>query len=331
MAIVHIRRSYWQTRARAQALRVWVDNLLKPYYCPWQQRYNHGFFAVNIRAEVGFFAQLNWCIYVFAHCKQLGLKPAVTLSSPFYTCENGDNWLAYYFDGPAISAEGTDWMAGLDVKVSHVSTIRQLGFRVNYGEQMTLDRANHLFKENLFLKEEVRTYIDRFVEGNFATKRVVGVHFRGTDKSLEASPVSFDHVARTVNEYLHNRPETTAIFVASDEGSFIDKMCRNFDGVEVICHPDSLRSSDGSAIHTQQREGDNYLKGRDALVNCLLLSRCDTLIRTASFLSGWSSVFNPSLPVIMLNRPYEHKTWFPDSVILENATLVNVPNDHAAR
>lgn len=319
---MHTRKLYWQARARAQGLRVRVDNWVKPYYCPWQQRFNHGIFAVNIKAEVGFFAQLNWCIYVFAHCEQFGLKPAVILSSPFYTCQKGDNWLAYYFDGPAIPDKGVDWAPGLGVKVSHASTIRHLGFRVDYGETMTLDRANRLFNDNLILKKEVKTYIDRFVEINFATKRVVGVHFRGTDKSLEAPPVSFDQVARTVSEYLHNHPRTSAIFVASDEEAFIDQMRRKFDGVEVIYHPDSLRSRDGSAIHAQVGLGDNYLKGREALVNCLLLSRCSAVIRTASFLSGWSSVFNPGLKVIMLNRPYENRTWFPDAVILKSAMPV---------
>jgi hypothetical protein len=62
-----------------------------------------------------------------------------------------------------------------------------------------------------------------------------------------------------------------------------------------------------------------------------LLSRCDALIRVASLLSGWSGVFNTSLPVIMPKKQYEHKTWLPGSGILKNATSIQVPNDHSAR
>lgn len=65
--------------------------------------------------------------------------------------------------------------------------------------------------------------------------------------------------------------------------------------------------------------GDRNRKGFEALVNCLLLSRCDALIRSASFLSGWSNVFNPALPVIMLNRPFDAALWFPDREVLKRA------------
>jgi hypothetical protein len=54
-------------------------------------------------------------------------------------------------------------------------------------------------------------------------------------------------------------------------------------------------------------------------VNALLLSRCTALIRTASRLSAWSSVFNPQLPVVMLNRPHDGMVWFPEREILKTS------------
>ena len=87
--------------------------------------------------------------------------------------------------------------------------------------------------------------------------------------------------------------------------------------VDIFWHEDTVRSVDGGAIHSRPEMGDNYIKGKEALINCLLLSRCNVLIRTASFLSAWSSFFNPKFPVIMLNTPYEHKLWFPDREIIK--------------
>lgn len=55
---------------------------------------------------------------------------------------------------------------------------------------------------------------------------------------------------------------------------------------------------------------------RDALVNCLILSRCDALLKTASILSGWSKLFNPQLPVSMMSAPYEEYLWFPERDIV---------------
>ena len=60
------------------------------------------------------------------------------------------------------------------------------------------------------------------------------------------------------------------------------------------------RSVDGTPIDVIQ--GDNWNKGRDAVLDCLLLSRCDVLVRTASNLGLCAAFFNPRLPVVLLNR-----------------------------
>lgn len=66
-------------------------------------------------------------------------------------------------------------------------------------------------------------------------------------------------------------------------------------------------------------EGGGYEKGEDTFVNALLLSKCSTLIRTTSLLSAWASVFHPDLKVILLNRPYDNRLFYPETVIPEKA------------
>jgi hypothetical protein len=60
------------------------------------------------------------------------------------------------------------------------------------------------------------------------------------------------------------------------------------------------RSLDGRPIDVVQ--GDNRAKGEDAVMDCLLLSRCQYLVRTASNLSLCSTLFSPDMPVMLLNR-----------------------------
>lgn len=323
--IARTKRLYWRSMMAAESIARRLDDRLKPLYCPLQQRNNCGIFAVDIKARVGFFAQLNWCLYVFAHCERYNLKPAVVLSSPFYARHEGDNWLDYYFDPPFLSEEDRGLLANGRVKVSHISRIGQLGLPKNYGQKMTLENANRLFYKNLSIKDDIQDYVRSFVSAHFEKRRVVGLHYRGTDKIMEAQAVSYDHVRRVLVTYLDANPQVNAVFVASDEEGFILKIRKEFKRVEVICHDDLHRSRDGAAIHTRP-DGDPSVKGREALVNCLLLSKCDTLIRTSSFLSGWSSVLNPALPVIMLNRPFDKKLWFPDAVIIKSALQIYSPD-----
>jgi hypothetical protein len=114
--------------------------------------------------------------------------------------------------------------------------------------------------------------------------------------------------------------------VASDEASFIGFIEDEFSSMPVVSC-DDRRSDSGVALHHMDLGRGNYDKGRQALVNCLLLSRCDALIRTASSLSGWASIFNLKMPVYMLNQPYPRNLWFPDSRVVRRATLLNATED----
>jgi hypothetical protein len=90
-----------------------------------------------------------------------------------------------------------------------------------------------------------------------------------------------------------------------------------------VFRQDSARSRDGRSIHGSP-EADKYDINRDAIVNCLLLSRCNALLKTASILSGWSKLFNPRLPVVMLNRPSGEHLWFPERALVGNTLFAPV-------
>jgi hypothetical protein len=317
---------YWQSRARIRKFARYVNNKAKPFYCPLQQRNNHGVYAVYIDAGVGFFAQLTWCLYIFTHCEQFNLKPSIFLAGPFYTRHKGENWLEYYFDSFKLTQTDKVLADNRSVKYSCISDIGQMGMPVDYDKQMTLEQANRLLVDNLRIKTEIQDYVASFVEKHFAQKTVLGVHYRGTDKKSEAKAVSYEYVARTISNYLNANQNVDAIFVASDEMDVIEWIKSKFNHLSVMFHDDLERSRGGKPIHTNSRQGDNYIKGKEALVNCLLLSKCDALIRTASFLSAWSSIFNPDLPVIMLNRPFEDKLWFPDAEIIKKSLSEYLPS-----
>src|SRR5208337_3553299 len=75
------------------------------YYCvSFQQKNNHSLFAININFDSGFFAQLSWCLDIFAYCEHLKLKPYIILSGTNYTNpDKGNNWLDYFFINAQLS------------------------------------------------------------------------------------------------------------------------------------------------------------------------------------------------------------------------------------
>lgn len=322
---MYAKKCYWRSLEVFKEFTGYIDKRMKPFYCPLQQKRNKGLYAVHIHAKVGFFAQLNWCLCIFSHCHRYGLKPAILLSSPFYVRTIGDNWLEYFFENRKLTETDKNLINNGFITFSQVSDIDQLGLPLDQGSAMTLENANQLFWRYLTLKQDITDYVDAFVAEHFVKRSILGVHYRGTDKKSEAKPVPWEYVAATISNYLTANPQVDCLFIASDEENFIEWIKGIFNHIDILSHEDTLRSRDGKAVHTQPGLGDNYIKGKEALINSLLLSQCTALIRTSSFLSAWSSIFNPALPVIMLNRPYDDKLWFPDELIVQKSMNQYLP------
>lgn len=303
-----LRAAWWTLAARLRGFGQRLARRAKPVLCRRKLRGRAGWLSVRIDARVGLFAQLNWVLMLLAYCDVRGLKPHVELTGPFYGDEPGRDWLHGLY---ALHA-GSD---APPPPVCTVSDIDELGLPATYQAQMTLERAHALWTRYARLDAGVEAHVDSFAAAHFAGRRVLGVHFRGTDKTTEAVRVAWNALAEAVHVACKAHA-CDAVFVASDEQAFVDFMQCTFADRTVVVHADTLRASGSEAIHVRPHPGRNRLKAREALVNALLLSRCTALVRSASFLSGWASVFNPGLPVILLNRPHDHALWFPDREVV---------------
>jgi len=89
-------------------------------------------------------------------------------------------------------------------------------------------------------------------------------------------------------------------FIATDEQGFIEAAFARY-GYDII-YCEQIRSTTKEAPHNM-KEIPNYIKGKNALFDCILLSKCRSLIRTTSNLSYASVLFNPSIEVINVNYP----------------------------
>lgn len=124
-------------------------------------------------------------------------------------------------------------------------------------------------------------------------ERVLGVHYRGNDKhsaTWDTNPVSHDDFLAVIGDFLHRRSEFDRIFVASDDGSFPGAVGARF-GIEVINLGDPGFHKDAAP------QGDAEGRADRAMLDCVLLSRCATVLQTSSALSGFAKIFNPGLEI----------------------------------
>jgi hypothetical protein len=204
-----------------------------------------------------------------------------------------------------------------------INKIGELGFDKHYNDILNIRYSNYQSNKYIFIKKDLKDEVDEFFSRYMRDKVVLGVHYRGTDKLNEAPAITYDRVVRNINYYLDQFPETETVFVSSDETNFINFISNSSIKCHVVYRDDTFRSSDDSSIHHSDQS--KYSIQHDALVNCLILSRCNALMKTASILSSISKLINPDLPLVMLNKPYKHCTWFPERDFIDAALYDPVP------
>jgi hypothetical protein len=210
----------------------------------------------------------------------------------YYDPSAGDNWWEYFF-------ERIDRGAEQNAPRTIIGTDEQFYFARRVERTMPRAHGFALIDQYIRPQQHIREKVDAYVRANFDGAFMIGIHYRGTDKFKDAPRVPYERVQTAVLDAIKTAgPTPYKLFVATDEEAFLDYMLDLFPG--KVDYLDMYRSVDGKPIDVIQ--GDNRKKGEDAVMDCLLLSRCDYLVRTASNLSLCSTFFNPDMPVALLNR-----------------------------
>jgi hypothetical protein len=207
----------------------------------------------------------------------------------YFDRARGPNWWEYHFeplrlgraDGPEVALRGHAALA--------------------FGAIVYPRRKAHgLLRRHVRVRADVRAAVAAFWRQRIAGRPAAGVHFRGTDKVGElVSAVSYEQVIQRVRAELSRLGAAARLFVASDEQDFVVACTRAFGERCVFTGAERSRRG-GPAVHVVAR--DPFRAGREALVDCLLLARCNVLVRTSSNLGQFAGYFSPAMPVIKLNR-----------------------------
>lgn len=158
---------------------------------------------------------------------------------------------------------------------------------------------------------------DAFFTEHLSGHYVIGVHARGTDatskdelRSFRQGSLVLSRYIRAIERLLDCEP-AARIFVASDEQESVDRLVDAF-GARVIAY-DSLRHHGGEPagrgpsgwIMPAYIAGDRDAaarNGEDAVVEYLLLSRCDQLVHNGSSLARTVLLNAPALPHLNTHR-----------------------------
>jgi hypothetical protein len=262
----------------------------RPFYLLSAPGWYPGFFSCY-QVVVGF---LNWYERQVAEDLASGMK--VWFEQGLYFDHGvGPNWWEYYFE-PILTAGPP----GDDVEL--IGDSPKALWATEAISTISRERAGQLIRKYIKVKPHVQRKIDAFGEQFFERRYVAGVHYRGTDKGNEAPKVAYDVVEAAVRRAIAGRSDAV-IFVATDEQQCLDHLKKAF-GAQVVCI-DALRSANYEPVHHVNggwASTDRYALGEEALIDCILLSRSNVIIRTQSNLSSSAGNINPTVPIVDLNR-----------------------------
>lgn len=266
----------------------------KEYLIVRDNNYNHGLFSC-FTTNIGLLD-----LYDKGECA--GLEVNYRNKGIYYEQKKGLNWWTYYFK-PLKLGNTKNATKSILSSQGHVD----LALKTLY--DLPKERIHSLIKKYIKVRKPINKEINRFVKNNFGDSFIIGVHYRGTDKNVvEAPRLKYERLYEAVVKLIGevNQPNYR-IFIATDEAQLIDYMKAQFPD-RIVCLP-AIRSSDGNPLH--YAADNKYRKGKEAVMDCLLLSRCHYLIRTSSNLSLCSTYFNPNIPVLLLNPGVLDRTGSP--------------------
>jgi hypothetical protein len=246
----------------------------------------------------GMFSVFNYVagvLYEYDKNSYAGIEVNFRNEGLYYQKEYGLNWWEYYCKPISIGDKSKAITIELNIK-------DHLKYAYFVENELSRNQVNQIIKKHIEIRshvqEKIESYYSRFLKGTFT----IGVHYRGTDKVSEAPRVAYTEILNHIlNEIEKRNLLNYKIFVATDELNFL-----NFAKKELpnkIFSYSTLHSTDQKSLHIGSTE-NKYILGEEALIDCVLLSKCNLLIRTSSNLSLWSTFFNPTLPVISLNERY---------------------------
>lgn len=257
--------------------------------------------VIGARTNCGFFSEFLTVLGHIVYCEKNAKIPVVYWDSQsLYYEKKGLNGLfnawEYYFE-PLSS---TNYIDSSDIIYRNYWCPDGSTIWPNYRDPLPLNLArfaHEVIKKYIKIKPHVISIVNDFYEKNMKNFAIIGVHWRGTNKSWEVKPVAPMKLLTKAQEIGKTLNRPYKYLIASDEMSFITLAQKTLKEAPVIFYADAERSSSHNfAFYMYPATTKSPSKrGLDVLVETLMLARSDIFIHTVSNVSTGALFFNPEL------------------------------------
>ncbi|MEM6838548.1 MAG: nodulation protein NodZ [Cyanobacteria bacterium P01_C01_bin.120] len=189
-----------------------------------------------------------------------------------------------------------------NVKVTNCWAEFDPGQQEIHEERRSIFRS--LIDRYIRITPNIEAKIERFYQHEFVGKKLIGVHMRGTERSVEVTGwygkphLDEQTYMREVDMALKKFPDAQ-IFLATDTQNTVDIFKARYK--ERLLTYDAQRSDEGNSPHLQF---GGAVLGEQVLIESIMLSRTDFLIHGISNVAFAALCFNPELSHLNVYSKY---------------------------
>jgi hypothetical protein len=256
------------------------------------------FLPLDIKIEpgrAGFFGEV-FCTLNGLRLAQLYRRRAVVVwgaCSPYFEARYGQNAWTNFFQSAEFNFSNDSKRVG--IFLPYRPSANDFSPYDGLNVRRSVAKALHAWCQP---RSEIVAAVSEFLNKNFCERKMLGVHLRLTDVAAGfegRNTVDLKNFIMAIDSWLEIHQDS-GIFLASDDQHAVKKLIDRYP--ERIVLQDCMRSEDGTSIHGHYDKGiagSPYQKGREVLIDALLLANCDHLIRTHSRVTAFSLCWNPEL------------------------------------
>ena len=250
------------------------------------------FYVIKRTPGAGLFSNLLFALNHVIKARKKGYIPFVdmqnfpTIYNENHKIFNTNNSWEYYFEN--FCNYKLD-----DIYKSKNVYITSNDFEENFEKDLISDNIKNEFRKNIIVKRNHINIVNFYEKKYFNDFKILGVHFRGTSYKKSPGhpfPATKKQMLNIINQILKEN-NYDKIFLVTEEKDYKNFLYKRFKN-KMIYINSPYRSNKNDAFKIYPRKRHRYKLGREALIESILLSKCDALIHVTSNITSAAIAWN---------------------------------------
>jgi hypothetical protein len=244
------------------------------------------FYVIKRSPGAGFFSNLLYVISQLQYANKKGMVPIVDMQ----------NFPTYYNQKKNIKDIKNIWELYFnqvsDYSLEEVYQSKNVYFspsRYNFFfEDYKKKSLKKIFDKYIKVKPHIMKEVNDFINKNFFTKKIVGIHFRGTDQKISSGhshPPTLYQITSIIDSML-NKNKDINFFLLTEDLKYYQILKKKYGN--LICSFNFFRSNFTLDFSNSKRKNHRNKLGLENLIEAIALSRCNEIIYCQTNISLFS-------------------------------------------